>query len=135
MSEFVEVHEHLANDFKPLVRFGSWRVAILNFTETVSREGFHQMERHMETDEVFVLLSGTAFLLVGGKGASVGEIRTMKLESRKLYNVRRNVWHHVVMSEDCSILIVENEDTAVENSEYSEMEPDQIARLRREIRV
>ncbi len=37
----------------------------------------------------------------------------------KLYNVKRNAWHSILTSQDAAILIVENQDTGEENTEYS----------------
>ena len=40
------------------------------------------------------------------------------MEPHKLYNVRKGVWHHIFTQEDTSVLIVENEDTGDDNSEF-----------------
>lgn len=39
------------------------------------------------------------------------------MEPYKVYNVKKGLWHHIVVSEDASVLIVENCDTTDENSE------------------
>ena len=36
----------------------------------------------------------------------------------EVYNVKQHVWHTVILSRDASILIMENQDTGFENSEY-----------------
>jgi hypothetical protein len=38
-----------------------------------------------------------------------------------LYNVKRDVWHTVLLSRDASILIVENRNTGEVNSEYCQL--------------
>jgi hypothetical protein len=43
------------------------------------------------------------------------------MELYKTYNVKAKVWHAVVMSADASIFIVENLDTAKENSDYHDL--------------
>ncbi|UKI14143.1 MAG: hypothetical protein L6V85_08545 [Clostridiales bacterium] len=40
------------------------------------------------------------------------------MEYNKDYNVPKGVWHCVFMSKDAKILIIENDDTSVENGEY-----------------
>jgi len=35
---------------------------------------------------------------------------------RKLYNVKRGVWHSHTLNNDASVLIVENSDTTIQNS-------------------
>ncbi len=73
------------------------------------------MERHLETDEVFVLLFGTASLVVGD------DKKIYDLEPGKIYNVKRGVWHQVFIDKGSKVLIVENSDTTRENSEYKEI--------------
>jgi hypothetical protein len=43
----------------------------------------------------------------------------------KIYNVKRGIWHAVVLSRDGSVLIVENRNTSKENSNYSMLKPEQ----------
>ena len=38
------------------------------------------------------------------------------MEAGKIYNVRRNTWHTVLLSREASVLIVENRDTGEANS-------------------
>jgi len=70
------------------------------------------IERHMETDEVFVLLQGNAELIIGK------ELHRIKMEPFKIYNVPKGVWHHIFTQEGTKLLIVENIDTDDSNSEY-----------------
>ena len=39
------------------------------------------------------------------------------MELYKVYNVKKGLWHHIVLSEDAEVLVVENSSTARENSE------------------
>ena len=47
----------------------------------------------------------------------------------KLYNVRRSAWHTHTLSEDATVLIVENRDTALANSPEVPLEPTQRAQV------
>jgi len=76
------------------------------------------MERHMETDEVFVLLCGRGELILGGNQAQITEIYPQAMEPAKIYNVKRSTWHNILLSRDASVLIVENRDTREDNSQY-----------------
>jgi len=115
----LQIRDYQGEGFQPLVHFGAWRVAILRSREDTRAAGATKLERHMQTDEVFVLIAGQAVLLIAGDGQQVEAIRPEPMEPGKLYNVRQAVWHGVLLSRDASILIVENRDTAVENSQYS----------------
>ena len=51
------------------------------------------------------------------------------------YNVKRSVWHHVVLSEDAHMIIFEKADTSKENSEYKILNPDVQEKIREKIRL
>jgi hypothetical protein len=72
----------------PLVYYESWRVAVLNDADKFRREHITYMERHDQTDEVFVLLAGTASLYIGvGGDDSPGCITLLPMVPKKIYNV------------------------------------------------
>ena len=103
--------------YRPIVDFGAWRVAILNYIDELLPERIYEVQQHAETDEVFVLLEGKAVLfLVGGDGS--GELSVEMMQPGLLYNVKQAAWHNAVLSRDATILLVENKDTCRENSEY-----------------
>jgi hypothetical protein len=84
------------------------------------------LERHMQTDEVFVLLEGKAALfLAGGDGSE--ELSVEMMQPGLLYNVKQAAWHNAVLSRDATILLVENQDTCRDNSEYTPITPAQRA--------
>ncbi len=125
----VEIKDYAGEGYQPLIHYGGWRVAILRWGESSPPEKIRFMERHTQTDEVFVLLHGQATLILGGNTARVEGLHHQKLEECRLYNVKRNVWHTVMMSSDVSILIVEESNTGDENTEFCELSGD----LRKEI--
>ena len=114
----LEIREYSGEGYKPLVDHGSWRVAFLRYIDELLPERIQALERHVETDEIFVLLHGAATLLLGGNAARVDGITPQAMEPGKLYNVKRNTWHSILLSRDATILLVENRDTSRENSEY-----------------
>lgn len=123
-TSLLEIHAHDGEGFKPLVSFGDWRVAILRFLDDLQPERIDSMERHTETDEVFVLLCGQGVLILGGNRAQVEGICPQVMEIGKIYNVKRNAWHTILLSRNASVLLVENDDTGDHNSEYSGLSPE-----------
>ena len=117
----MEIREYSGGGYRPLIDYGAWRVAILRWDKSMLPEKLEYMERHMQTDEVFVLLNGQATLILGGNLSKVESVYQQVMENGKLYNVKRNTWHTVMLSRDATILIVENQDTGQENSEHSKM--------------
>ena len=128
----LEIHAHEAPAYRPLVDHGAWRVAVLNHCEQLEPDSLHDMQRHDETDEVFVLLRGRCILFVGdGRGAGdAGTIHAADLEAGRVYNVKRGVWHNHALSRDASVLVVENRDTTRDNSPFCDLTKAQIAALR-----
>ena len=118
----LEVYTFTEPGFKPIIGFDSWRVAILNYLDEVHPTNIHFMERHLETDEVFVLQRGQAILFIGEGESAIEKISVQILAPGSIYNVKKGVWHIVVLSRDGSILLVENRDTDRGNSSYIELD-------------
>ena len=68
-----------------------------------------QLERHMLTDEAFILLEGHAKLY--------DEENVYEMETGKIYNFRKGEYHHVTIEEDGLVMVVENVDTCPDNTE------------------
>jgi len=116
--ELLEIHEFTGPGYEPVIDYGAWRVAVLNYLDEIHPAKIESMERHNETDEVFVLIKGQGILFLGEGKVEVERIHPQVLEPGKIYNVKKGVWHTVVLSRDGSVLIVENRDTRQENSNY-----------------
>jgi ureidoglycolate hydrolase len=123
--KMLEIRDYQGSGYRPLIDYGEWRVAVLRFLDDLQPERIESMERHTETDEVFVLLCGQGVLILGGTGAEVESIFPQVMESGKIYNVKRNAWHTILLSRDASVLLVENRDTGKHNSEFTSLSTDQ----------
>lgn len=114
----IEIREHNEPDYMPLIDYQSWRVALINYTADYLPEKINRMQKHAETDEVFVLLSGRCILFLGEGDESVTKVHAVDMDLYKLYNVKCGVWHSHTFSEDARVLVVENRDTVYENSPF-----------------
>jgi hypothetical protein len=121
----LEIQDYDGAGFKPLIFFGSWRVAMLRYLDELQPDRINSMERHMETDEVFVLLCGRGTLILGGNGIKCKGALSQTMEIGRIYNVKRFAWHTVLLSSDASVLLVENHDTDEHNSEYDNLSAEQ----------
>ena len=126
----LEICDYQGEGYKPLIEYGDWRVAILRFLDGLQPERIDSMERHTETDEVFVLLHGQGVLILGGSGAQVGGIYSQAMEHGKVYNVKCNNWHTILLSRDASVLIIENNNTGDHNSEFASLSLEQRRAIR-----
>jgi len=116
--QLLEVLAYAGPGYRSLVDFADWRVAVLNFADDLRVENISRMQRHNETDEVFVLLRGRCILFVGEGEATVTAIHAQDLAPHQLYNVKKAVWHHHTLSADAMVLVVENRDTTYDNSPF-----------------
>ena len=94
-------------DYQVVHQFDGWKIGMLRYSDRFSK--FDRLERHMLTDEIFVLLSGEAVLY--------SDSEQIKMEKSVAYSVPKGEWHHVVVSKDANILIVENVETGDQNTE------------------
>lgn len=114
----IEIREHDGPDYKPLVDYGGWRVALMNFTPELTPERIDRMQKHTETDEVFVLLAGRCILFLGEGNENITQVHAVDLEPYKLYNVKKGCWHSHTFSREARVLIVENRMTDDSNSPF-----------------
>lgn len=132
----LEIKSFEGTGYQPLVDYEHWRVAILRYSDDLRAERILTMQRHSETDEVFVLLEGRCILFLGEGKSNVSSITAVDMVPRKVYNVRRGVWHSHTLSKDASVLIVENSDTTIKNSPkifLDDSQRGQIAEITREL--
>lgn len=120
-SEYIEIKELNTEGYLPVISYGGWRLAQLRFCEDLLIENIRTMQKHEETDEVFVLLKGEGMLFTGGRFDRVDDVSCVRLEPLKLYNVKKGVWHNHVISEDATVLIIENDNTSDDNSPVQEL--------------
>lgn len=103
----IEVYTHDYDGYRTVFASGTWRIGLIGRSARFA--SLSEMERHLETDEVFVLLEGGATLYT--------ETERLAMETGKVYNIPRGVWHHVVISPDGKVLVAENSDTSAANTE------------------
>jgi hypothetical protein len=112
----LETSDYAGTGYMPLVDFACWRVAMLRYIDELLPDRISSLQRHDETDEVFVLLAGRCILFLGEGSDAVRAIYAEDMQPLKLYNVKRSAWHSHTLSEDATVLIVENCDTVADNS-------------------
>ena len=117
----LEIFSHTQEGYKPLIDFGSWRVAIINGPEVYKQKEISSLSRHLETDEVFALIKGSCLLLTAGNGDTPGEVTKTWMEQGLMYNVTKASWHGEILLPGSIVMIVENRDTGKGNSESHEI--------------
>ena len=121
----LEVSEYTKEGYSPVFDYGEWRVAVMNYADELRPENLKAMQRHTETDEVFVLLRGRCILFLGEGEADVTAVYAEDMQMFKLYNVKKGAWHTHAVSEDAMVLIVENRATTLDNSPFCPLSGEQ----------
>lgn len=112
----VEIQKHTKPGYKPLiVSDGDWMAAVMNGSST-SWAVPTIIEQHPHTDELFVLVSGRAYMIVAGNGRKPGRIRQYEMQHHVLYNVKAGTWHVNPMTPDAVFLIIEKTGTNIDGS-------------------
>lgn len=120
----VEVGASFEQTYQPVLDFHGWKVAMLRHFEVVAPETFYRVERHWNTNEVFILTAGQADLIIFEGDDQPGErYYIFPMALNVAYNIQQSVWHHAVMSPDAHIIIFERSETSVETTDYAEIDP------------
>lgn len=114
---YLEVHRWPEVGYQPLVFSDSWQAALLNWEPLFDPANLGEIERHIKTDEVFVLWRGRGALFV----ATDAGIELTDMEPGVIYNVPAGTWHNLVAVQDASWIIVENRDTHLHDTEIRQM--------------
>jgi len=114
----MEKGESLMQKYTPVLDFEGWRVAMLRHFDGTDPAHFAKVERHNTSNEVFILTEGSADLIVCENGDRPGRPYVFSMQRNVAYNIRKSVWHHVVMSKDAHIVLFEKTEVSKENSDY-----------------
>jgi len=104
----LEIYEYTGTGYKPLVYGQGWMVALLNYEDIMRPDRATEIERHIKTDEVFILLEGQAAFYLETEGQP---LRVVELKPGLVYNVTKGTWHNLLATRDVALAIVENRDT------------------------
>ena len=87
--EGIEIIDFQPEGYKPLVDYESWRVAVLKFCDDLLIENVKTMQKHLYTDEVFVLVQGHCTLFLAGEGDKPGKITAVHMEPHRSTTSRK----------------------------------------------
>lgn len=108
----IDISNFAGEDFKVVTEAEKWKIGFLRYSERFSK--FSTLERHLLTDEAFILLKGRAVLYIEDEN---GVVVRYKMKKRQVYNVHKQVWHHITVSKNATVMVVENQNTSKENTE------------------
>ena len=78
-----------------------------------------RVERHWNTNEVFILTAGEAdLILFDDADGTPTQSFVIAMQHSVAYNVRQSIWHHVIMSPDAHVILIEREETGPATTDY-----------------
>lgn len=110
-----------------------WTVGIKNYKPANSLEGFDELERHTMSDELFVLLSGRCVLLEMNEEGGRRHFHGISMRPAKVYTIPRGAWHTTITETDTKLILIENADTGMANSDIMTLEASDLASAREAI--
>ncbi len=117
-SDKLSVKSSEAEGMNRVIESGDWMIGIKNYKPANDLKHFDYVEKHLLTDEAFVLLKGKCTLLVDISPENDHTIiEPVGMEEGKVYSVHKGVWHNMIMSRDAKLILVENLNTSSDNSE------------------
>ena len=99
--------------FEPVVTTDRFKCAFLTHGEGFTYGKVSEMKRHNKTDEVFVLLSGKATMLI----LENDQFTETPLQPGTADNVCTATWHYLAASEDAVVFVTESSDTSKANTD------------------
>ena len=107
-----------------------WTVGIKNWKPANDISGVDCLERHNETDELFILLSGGCTLIYANEGEESLDIQAQKMEPFRVYCIPATLWHNTVTQKDTKMALIEDSSTSGDNSDVLPLNEEQIARVK-----
>lgn len=107
-----------------------WTVGIKNWKPANDVTGIDCLERHNKTDELFVLVEGSCTLVYASETEGGLEFGAVKMEKDKVYNIPATLWHNTITCKDTKMILIEDSNTSMENSDILNLTEAQIAEMR-----
>ncbi|HEV2482876.1 MAG TPA: RraA family protein [Puia sp.] len=150
MKSKIEKYEHAGPGYDPFLIRAGWQVAQLNHLDEQDLAGIAKIDMHRLTDEVFILLRGSAVLIAAHPSGAPGENGKLDSsgapgENGKLdyecilmrpgitYNIPAGTWHNIAMDKTASVIIVERNDTHLGDFVFRQLSPAEKEDLRQKI--
>lgn len=107
-----------------------WTVGIKNWKPQNDIAGIDCLERHNETDELFVLLEGRCTLLYANETETGLAIAAVEMEKNRVYNIPQSLWHNTVTRKDTKLILIEDSNTGTDNSDVRLLTVEELERVK-----
>lgn len=108
-----------------------WMVGIKNWKPANDIANTNCVERHNQTDELFVLLAGKCTLIFANEENGNLVLEAVDMEPMKVYNIPKSLWHNTVTQKDTKLILVEDSSTGMDNSDVRMLTDAEIAEVKK----
>ncbi|MFZ4616413.1 MAG: hypothetical protein ACOYM2_09500 [Rectinemataceae bacterium] len=124
---------HDGEGFAVVYRSGEYVVGIKNWRKANDLAHFTEVERHLQTDESFILLSGSCVILSAVE--EVGRLRFSgeRMVEGRVYTIPRSLWHTTITQPGVKLALVEAAGTSSSNSELRLLSPGDLEAARKAV--
>ncbi|MCF6689516.1 cupin [Raoultella terrigena] len=115
----VKVGQYDGAGLQSMFESAGWFVGIKNWKPENDIQHIDTLERHLLTDEVFILLDGACTLLVIDENDTAKcHFQYIPMEPYKVYCIPKGAWHNTISWPGVKLALIENRNTSAENSEF-----------------
>ncbi len=123
----IENYSYSEEGMKRVFENEKWTVGIKNWKPANDITGIDCLERHNQTDELFVLVSGSCTLIFANEAEKGYKFESVKMEQNKVYNIPATLWHNTITCKDTKMILIEDSNTSMSNSDILSLNAEQIA--------
>lgn len=114
----IEKYTYDGEGYDPYLIQDNWQVAKLNYVPGQGLSDIIKIDKHVETDEVFILVNGIAVLIEAEKNKKGYTFHSQKMQHGVTYNIKAGTWHNIAMHTGAEVIIVEKNHTHVNDCIY-----------------
>lgn len=126
----VETYTYTGEAMKRVYENVKWTIGVKNWKPGSDPGMIDCLERHNETDELFVLVEGSCVLVYAEEAESGLQFGSVKMEPGAVYNIPQSLWHNAITSKDAKLIVMEDVSTGMNNSDMLTLDKEQTALVR-----
>lgn len=114
----IETYTYEGEGYDPYLIRDNWQVAKLNYMPGQGMADIIKIDKHIQTDEVFILIKGAAVLIGAEADGKSISFQSVKMIPGVTYNIKADTWHNIAMDTDAELIIVEKSNTHLNDCVY-----------------
>ena len=131
----IAVYEFAGEGMQRVFENEKWTVGIKIWKPANDVSGIDCLERHNKTDELFVLVAGSCTLVYANESEKGLEFAAVHMQPDKVYNIPATLWHNTITQKDTKMILIEDSNTSMDNSDILELDEEQIAKFQADYRA